>query len=106
MYKLEYLPVAQKDLVEIVEYISKELNNPDAAERLSEKIIGAAENICSFPYAYPAYVPIRPLKHEYRKLVVRNYLMFYWIDNASQVVTIARVIHAKRNYSQMLLDVK
>ena len=34
MYKLEYLPVARKDMLEIVRYISRELQNPDAADRL------------------------------------------------------------------------
>ena len=33
MYKLEYLPVARKDMIEIVRYISRELQNPDAAVR-------------------------------------------------------------------------
>ena len=35
MYKLEYLPVAQRDMVEIVRYISGELQNPAAADRLA-----------------------------------------------------------------------
>ena len=35
LYKLEYLPVARKDMIEIVRYISRELQNPDAADRLA-----------------------------------------------------------------------
>ena len=35
MYKLEYLPVAQRDMVEIVRYISGELQNLAAADRLA-----------------------------------------------------------------------
>ena len=42
MYKLEFLPVAQRDMVEIVQYISRELSNPTAAERLAEELISAA----------------------------------------------------------------
>ena len=34
-YKLEYLPVAQRDMIEIVRYISEELKNPIAADRLA-----------------------------------------------------------------------
>lgn len=102
MYKLEYLPVARQDLVEIVRYISQELKNPDAAERLAVKLTDAAAGVLSFPYACPAYIPIRPLKHEYRKLVVQNYLLFYWIDDVKRIVTVARVIYARRDYGQML----
>ena len=96
MYKLEYLPVARKDMLEIVRYISGELQNPDAAARL------AAESVLTFPYATPAYQPIRPLKHEYRKILVQNYLMFYWVDEEKKLVTVARVVYAKRDYGRLL----
>ena len=60
--------------------ISAWISNPNAADRLAMNLIEAAEGVCVFPYAAPAYQPIRPLKHEYRKLVVQNYLMLYWVD--------------------------
>ena len=63
MYKLEYLPVARKDMLEIVRYIRGELQNPDAADRLAVELVDAAESVLTFPYATPAYQPIRPLKH-------------------------------------------
>lgn len=102
MYKLEYLPIARQDMVEIVRYISRDLQNPTAAEHLAAELIETAESLVSFPYAQPAYLPIRPLKHEYRKLVVRNYLMFYCVDENNKIVTIARVIYAKRDHERLL----
>ena len=51
MYKLEYLPVARKDMIEIVRYISRELQNPDAADRLAVELVNAAESVLTFPYA-------------------------------------------------------
>ena len=57
MYKLEYLPVARKDMIEIVRYISRELQNPDAADRLAVELVNAAESVLTFPYAAPAYQP-------------------------------------------------
>lgn len=102
MYNLEYLPVARQDMIDIVRYIGRELNNPKAAERMAVELIDAGNRIASFPYANPAYIPIRPLKHEYRKLLIRNYLMFYWVNEENNSVTIARVIYAKRDYEKML----
>lgn len=102
LYKLEYLPIAQKDMVEIVRYISRELQNPTAAERLAAEFVEAAEELTRFPYAQPVYLPIRPLKHEYRKLLVRNHLMLYWVDESKKLITIARVIYAKRDYGRLL----
>lgn len=55
MYKLEYLPVARKDMLQIVQYISQQLKNPDAAGHLAAELIHAAENVLIFPYATLAY---------------------------------------------------
>lgn len=102
MYDLEYLPLAHQDMVDIVRYISRELKNPAAAERLAADLIGKGDSLRPFPYAHPAHIPIRPLKHEYRKLLVQNYLMFYWVDEEKKLITVARVIYAKRNYDLLL----
>lgn len=102
MYKLEYLPAARKDMLEIVRYISRELQNPDAAGHLAEALVEAAEGVLRFPYAAPAHHPIRPLKHEYRKIPVQNYLIFYWVDEEKKLVTVARVMYAKRDYGRLL----
>lgn len=102
MYKLEYLPIARQDMIEIVLYISRELNDPTAAENVAVELIEAGESVLSFPYANPTYIPIRPLKHEYRKLCVRNYLMFCWVDEEKKLVTVARVIYARRDCEAIL----
>ena len=102
MYDLQYLPSARKDMVDVVRYISETLHNPTAAERLAEELIEAGDSILTFPYANPVHMPIRPLKHEYRKLRVRNYLVFYWVDEERKLVTDARMIYARRNYEGLL----
>ena len=89
-------------MVEIVMYISRELNNPLAADRLAAEFVEAGERIPAFPYANPAYIPLRPLKYEYRKLVVQNYMMLYWVDEENKVVTVARVIYGKRDFERLL----
>ena len=102
MYNVEYLPLAVQDMVEIVVYITQELNNPAAAERIAEQLTKAGEILQDFPYAQPAYTPLRPLKHEYRKLLVENYMMLYWVTEEEKRVTIARVVYARRNYTKLL----
>lgn len=102
MYKIEYLPIARRDMVDIAKYIGVKLANPNAAERLTEKMIESAEKLTDMPYKYPVYIPVKPLKHEYRKLIVQNYTMFYWIDEDKQLVTIARVVYSGRDYEKIL----
>lgn len=101
-YKLEYLPAAQQDLVEIVRYISGNLKNPDAAHQLAEKMIEAVETLRESPYTQPAYVPLRPLKHEYRRLLVQTYLVVYWVDEQEKQITAARVIYTRRDYQKLV----
>lgn len=102
MYKLEYLPTAQRDMVEAVRYISEKLGNTSAANQLAEKLIKAGESILDFPYANPVHIPNRPLNYEYRKVLIRNYLMLYRVDERKKLVTVARVIYARRNYEALL----
>ena len=103
-YKIEYLPAAQQDMVDIVRYVSHDLHNPVAANKLAEEFLKAVDNLLMFPYTSATYYPIRPLKKEYRKLFVQNYIMFYWVNEKNKVVTVVRVIYAHRNYEKLLAD--
>lgn len=102
MYNVEYLPLAQQDLVEIVTYITRELGSPQAAQHLADKLVAAGETLKNMPYRRRVYMPLRPLAHEYRALHVENYLMFYWIDESAKIVTIARIIYAKSDATRHL----
>ena len=102
MYKIEYLPLAAQDLVDIAAYINQKLCNPQAAEALANLLIKEIDNLSSFPYLHELYISSYPLKHEYRKLTVKNYLVFYWIDEAKKLVTISRVLYGKRDYNTLL----
>ena len=87
MYDIRYLPLAKQDMVNIVSYISHELLNPQAAE---------------FPYIHPMYYPPKPLIYEYRKRVVKNYIVFYRVDEDKKEIVISRVIYQRRNYNGLL----
>jgi toxin ParE1/3/4 len=102
MYTIEYLPIAKSDMVDIAKYIGVKLENPEAAERLAEKMIEAAEKLTDMPYKCPVYIPVKPLRHEYRKLIVQNYIMFYWVDEDKKLITIARVVYSGRDYENIL----
>ena len=102
MYQLDFLPIARQDMTDIARYISHELFNPTAAEKLADEMIDAADRLTDFPYINAIHQSIKPLKKEYRKLIVKNYIMFYWIDENEKRVTIARAIYARRDYEKLL----
>ena len=102
MYQVDFLPIARQDMMEIAKYIGHELCNPPAAEKLADEMIEAAERLAEFPYSNAVHHAVKPLKQEYRKLIVQNYIMFYQIDEKEKRVTIARVIYARRDHEKLL----
>ena len=102
MYKLDYLPLALQDMVDIAKYISQDLGNPIAAEKLVDEMIEAADKLVDFPYLYAIHQLVKPLNYEYRKLIINNYIMFYRVDEKNKQVTISRVIYARREYENIL----
>ena len=95
-YQIEYLPSALQDLKEIAYYTGFKLQNPEAAENLSEKIVSTVEKLAEKPYRYPVYYPMKQLEREYRKITEQNYLIFYWVDEDKHLVTVAKVIYCNK----------
>ena len=102
MYQLEFLPTARMDLIEIVQYIAVKLKNPEAADRLAEEIIAAAEALTDFPYRNPVFSPIRPLSYEYRTASVENYLLFYRVTEEEERILVSRILYNRRNLESLL----
>lgn len=101
-YSVEYLGLALDDLKEIVAYISDNLGSPDSANHLAKSIIERVSLLSDFPYTYAVYIPIHPLSHEFRKMLVQNYSVFYWIDETRKTVTIARILFNRRDFLSIL----
>lgn len=101
MYKLEFLPIAKRDMDDIIYYISNTLNNKRAAGTLAQSFISSANSILNFPYGSSVY-NLNNLKYEYRSIKVKNFLMFYIIDEENKIVTIVRVLYQKMDISNIL----
>ena len=102
MYKIEYLPAAQNDLLEILKYIAVNLCNKKAAIEITEEIVAKIDGLAEFPYKNAVHNPIRPLNYEYRKLSVKNYLVFYRVNEDLKLITVVRVIYARRDVNSIL----
>ena len=87
MYNIEILQSASDNIDDIGRYIAAELKNKTTAERLTDKIYSAIEMLAAFPYAHPVHQTPQneePLKHEYRKILVDNYFVFYHVDECAR----------------------
>ena len=101
MYRLSYLPVANRDITDIVNYIAETLAAPKAALDLLKALHESISRLKDFPYSC-VYQPVKPLEQEYRILTIKNYAVFYTVNEQDKLVEIYRVIYAKRNLDKQL----
>jgi len=102
MYKLSYLPLANRDIADAVNYIADELLAPKAALDLLDSLDKSISSLKDFPYSCRVYRPVKPLEQEYRIMPVKNYAVFYTVDEQKKLVEITRVIYAKRDLDKQL----
>lgn len=99
MYSVVYLPTARRQLEEAVMYIAVDLKAPDAAWMLADEIDAAVSRLKEMPYRFPIYHTLFAMKHEIRSLPVKNFLIFYVVDEETKTVEIWRVLHQRQKGS-------
>lgn len=97
-YKLVFAPSFENDIDKTFEYISKSLDAPKAAKKLmadiNRSISFAAEN----PYMYPLCFGRLSLLG-YRKIVIKNYIAVYFIDENEKTVNFLNLFYGRQNYA-------
>ena len=95
---LRYLPVAQDDVLSILEFIAKD--SPKRAvsfiDRLDERI--GQLQIRPLLGRIPRHSKLR--EYGYRVLVIESYLVFYIV--CGQTVEIHRIVHGSRNLDHLI----
>ena len=86
---------ARKDLVQIRQYISEELCNPDAAVRIMGLLKKSIASLSDFPGRGRPLDALSPVHTDYRYLICENYCVFY-LSNDGDVVVI-RILHQRQD---------
>ena len=102
MYRIEFLPIAKKDIDDIVYYISHNLKNITASKKIRDLFINSFDNILEFPYGCSIYKSLGTLNNEYRSYKVKNFIMFYTINEKENLITVVRVLYQKMNIDNIL----
>ena len=99
-YKLSFLPLFEQDLIEIVDYITVNLQNPSAAERLIDDIETAVYKRLEAPLSFAPFRSSKKRPHPYYRINVRNFSIFYVvIDDTMEV---RRILYSKRDLDKLL----
>jgi addiction module RelE/StbE family toxin len=96
--EVRYLSTAERDLVDIFEYIAKD--NPPAASSLLNEFDRSISNLSENPRLGVVPKDERLKKLGYRILIIRKYLVFYVIKKNS--IQIRRVLHGARQFGFLL----
>ena len=99
-YVLRYLPRFEEELTDIVKYITYKLKNPSAAENLIEDVEKAIIKRRSSPLSYEPCFSVYDREHEYYRIYVKNYVVYYVvIDN---VMEVRRIVYGKRDRKRLV----
>lgn len=106
IYEVKITLQAQNQMEEIVDYISHELCAPDAANNLLDNLEENIMALAEFPERYQL-IDEEPWGTEgIRKIVVKNFLVYYWIDKDKKKVQVTAVIYAKGDQIEQLKNMK
>jgi len=102
MYSLIITDIAEEDILKTVEYIADILKAPIAANNLLDEIERHEEILENTPNIYP-FVPDEYLAQKGLKFtIIKNYLMFYTIDEDEKIVTVIRFLYGRRDWKNIL----
>jgi plasmid stabilization system protein ParE len=102
MWKLSYLPLFEQDIADTCEYISTVLQNPHAAQRLVDETEQAILKRLEMPDIFSPYPSLKPHKHKYYRINVRNFSVFYVLID--DVMEVRRFIYGRRDIDAVLGD--
>jgi plasmid stabilization system protein ParE len=100
MAKIQYSPLAQKDLLAIKEYIGVDLASPQAAKSTVGRITKRIRSLVVAPEIGTPLSAICAIDSDYRFLVCGKYLVFYRYENGAALII--RVLYGGRDYLALL----
>ncbi len=100
-----FVPQAQLDIEQALNYIINEFGDRGAAKKLYDGIFKTIERIRLFPESCEL-VDNKLIKNKnVRRALVDNYLLFYLYDQISEMVIVLRFVHSRRSLVELLKEV-
>ena len=105
-YRVRLLPLFEWDLAEIIDYISYNLKNPQAAYLLVDEIEKAIMERLACPESFEPYPSAKDRKHPYYRIYVRNFVIYYVViddeDDEFKIMEVRRILYSKRDKRKLI----
>ncbi len=103
-YEVKVTRQALEQIRTIVHYISYDLMAPEAAKNLMDYMETAIMKLSVLPKRH-SVVEEEPWRSQgIRKMVVKNFLIYYWVDEEYKKVQVTAVIYGKRDQIKQLCN--
>ena len=99
-YTLRYLPLAEQDLSEIVNYIQNNLENPIAAANTLSKIEAAILERLESPESFAVWQSKKQRPYPYRRINVGNYTVWYVVID--HIMEVRRILYSRRDEETLI----
>ena len=101
-YKVIVTQSAQRDLEEVMTYLSVSLGNPAAARKLYAEVEECYDQLRRYPLSCECCRLPRLAEKGYRKAVIDHYILIYRPEEERGAVFVLRFFYGRQDYEKML----
>lgn len=101
-YIVKITAQAEEQLQEIIKYIISELKAPKSALCLLDKIEHSISSLSQFPQRVTLTEEEPWRSYGIHKMPIKNFLIYFWIDEENSKVQVTAVIYGKRDQLKQL----
>jgi len=103
-YKVNQSDASERDLNGILDYLSETLAAPQAARNFYNKLMDCFDKLQDFPFLFPLCRIQKYAAKGIRCAVVKNYIVFYKVDEKNKIIKIHRIVHGSMDLTKSSLD--
>ena len=101
-YKIQLAIKAKDDYKKIISYLKNELLEPSIANKYAELINNEIQTLKYMPQKNAIIDDDIVKRLEYRKLIIKNYIAFYRINEKDKIVEIHRILYSASDWTYEL----
>ena len=98
--------VTDEQLQEIVRYIAEDLQEPATAERMLDSMEKEIMSLSTLPNRVALTTEEPWHSAGIHKMPVKNYLVYFWVDEPSKKVQITAIVYGRRDQRSVLQNMK
>jgi plasmid stabilization system protein ParE len=99
-YRVRITHQAMEDIESIREFISQD--SPLNASKMIARLFDAFDSLEQFPHRTVTEIQVARLNFPVRSIVVRPYIIYFWVDESENVVVIRHIRHGARRPPDVL----